>query len=376
MYMFLNAVTHSCTIISFYIYMFCATYRVNPIVYLLNPKTETHELVFVTDVLSLELCQMIAAFECIFLFKMCINCVTTYTDPQDSQKKIKNNRKIFNNYLKTTFIFDFLAILPLTIIHFKRNRECLFFLLKLLRLIDSYEKLTEVQNLMKIFRIINHKLWLIDPCDCREEDHNKIELFHVTSYLLKIIIMMINIFNFTYLIGAIWWIITESIEDFYYDAVYGKLTDEQLKNQGLKSQFQVFYGLIYKDRTYNLISQIYFSFTTMSTVGFGDYAPRSNIERVIGSFLLLLGVAIFSYILGSFQNLIVHFQALIKDNTDNSGLELFFQVLKKYNRNRDLPQDIIDQYSEFFNLKWVYDKNQGFSDEYEAMLRELPTSVL
>jgi voltage-gated potassium channel len=43
---------------------------------------------------------------------------------------------------------------------------------------------------------------------------------------------------------------------------------------------------------------MYFAFTTLSTVGFGDYYPVSNIERLVGSFVMLFGVAIFSYCAG------------------------------------------------------------------------------
>ena len=52
---------------------------------------------------------------------------------------------------------------------------------------------------------------------------------------------------------------------------------------------------------------IYFAFTSLSTVGFGDYAPRSNFERLVGSFILLSGVAIFSYIMGNFIEILTQF---------------------------------------------------------------------
>lgn len=45
---------------------------------------------------------------------------------------------------------------------------------------------------------------------------------------------------------------------------------------------------------------IYFSFTTLTTVGFGDYHPRSDGERIFVIIQMLLGVAIFSYFLGDF----------------------------------------------------------------------------
>jgi len=47
-----------------------------------------------------------------------------------------------------------------------------------------------------------------------------------------------------------------------------------------------------------MVILMYFSFTSLTTVGFGDYNPRSNVERLFISFGLLFGVAIFSYIMG------------------------------------------------------------------------------
>jgi hypothetical protein len=51
----------------------------------------------------------------------------------------------------------------------------------------------------------------------------------------------------------------------------------------------------------------------LSTVGFGDYSPRSNIERMVGAYLLLFGVAIFSYIMGNFIAIIDEFKEFIKE---------------------------------------------------------------
>ena len=45
---------------------------------------------------------------------------------------------------------------------------------------------------------------------------------------------------------------------------------------------------------------VYYAFTSLSTVGFGDYHPRSNEERLFCSMILLFGVAIFSYMMGIF----------------------------------------------------------------------------
>ena len=53
-----------------------------------------------------------------------------------------------------------------------------------------------------------------------------------------------------------------------------------------------------------LIIMFYFSFTTLTTVGFGDFHPRSSVERIFITFQMMIGVCIFSYFLGDFINII------------------------------------------------------------------------
>lgn len=52
---------------------------------------------------------------------------------------------------------------------------------------------------------------------------------------------------------------------------------------------------------------MYFAFTSLSTVGFGDFNPRGDIERILCAFILLFGVAIFSYIMGNFIDILDQF---------------------------------------------------------------------
>ena len=43
---------------------------------------------------------------------------------------------------------------------------------------------------------------------------------------------------------------------------------------------------------------MYYSFTSLSTVGFGDFHPRSDFERLVCAAMLTFGVAIFSILMG------------------------------------------------------------------------------
>jgi len=64
------------------------------------------------------------------------------------------------------------------------------------------------------------------------------------------------------------------------------------------------YGILENTEGYRVVQTMYFSFTTLSTVGFGDYHPVNYYERAVACFILLYGVAIFSYIQGNFIEII------------------------------------------------------------------------
>ena len=49
---------------------------------------------------------------------------------------------------------------------------------------------------------------------------------------------------------------------------------------------------------------MYFAFTTLSTVGFGDMHPRSNSERLIMALIMLFGVALFGFVMGELGDLL------------------------------------------------------------------------
>lgn len=60
------------------------------------------------------------------------------------------------------------------------------------------------------------------------------------------------------------------------------------------------YDMNNRSNMFSLLTVIYFSFTSLSTVGFGDYRPESDAERLLFVAVLMFGVAIFSYIMGNF----------------------------------------------------------------------------
>jgi hypothetical protein len=69
-----------------------------------------------------------------------------------------------------------------------------------------------------------------------------------------------------------------------------------------------------------MIKLNYFSITTLSTVGFGDFDPKSSIERLYMAFGMLLGVAIFSSILGNLMKMMDNIKEVNQEYENGSKL--------------------------------------------------------
>lgn len=81
-------------------------------------------------------------------------------------------------------------------------------------------------------------------------------------------------------------------------------------------------------------------FTSLSTVGFGDFRPYSSLERIVCSAIILLGVAIFSYIMGKFIEILDVFKSLNDSLDEGERLILFFGVLRQFNYNKPIDDGL------------------------------------
>ena len=109
-------------------------------------------------------------------------------------------------------------------------------------------------------------------------------------YTFKVIKLVLIILILSYFLGTLWFIFSKETSS---------PGDYTFYNE---------YNLEEKTPSENLVIVLYFAFTTLSTVGFGDFNPKSESERIITTFILLIGVACFSYIMGQFIEILMHFQ--------------------------------------------------------------------
>lgn len=116
----------------------------------------------------------------------------------------------------------------------------------------------------------------------------------------------------------------------------------------------------------------YYAFTTLSTIGFGDFAPKSIVEKFIISFVLMLGVSVFSYIMGNFIEIVLEYKSLDPQG-DNRELTRWVALLTRYNESLPLPKELITRIEDFFQFFWYNNPLLAIKSETDMrFLQELP----
>jgi hypothetical protein len=192
---------------------------------------------------------------------------------------------------------------------------------------------------------------LIDPT----YNYNKVSEIILINFFLKILKLGLVILNICFFLGMIWMIIADTQMDLTVDKVYQKNDNDD--------RFMSFYKIEGQPADRLAIIGMYFAFTTLSTVGFGDYTPRSNFERCVGAFILISGVAMFSYLMGNFIDILGSYQDLNAEFDDGDTLTKFFGAMKHFNNDVSLDIDFRTRIEAHFDYKWNNDRNLAISHE-------------
>lgn len=159
------------------------------------------------------------------------------------------------------------------------------------------------------------------------------------QYFLKSIKLIIVISNCTFFVGILWFIFCEGELDFNFKFQTqddGSFTIQDpdlglLYSYDELDLFQPYFGINGSSPREILTVCVYYAFTSLSTVGFGDYHPRTNSERIFCTIILLFGVIIFTLVMDNFAYVLHSFRGIRRDFEDSENLTKFFGTIKKFN---------------------------------------------
>lgn len=122
-----------------------------------------------------------------------------------------------------------------------------------------------------------------------------------------------------------------------------------------------------------MIIVCYFALTTLSTVGYGDYYPISLREILIGIVNMLIGIVLFSQIMGSFIEIIQNYDQRMGNDNNGSDLNNWTLLLGRFS-SKPLSTQLVNQIDSHFSHFWAQNRlnNMSQDDEY---LNQCPKSI-
>lgn len=112
--------------------------------------------------------------------------------------------------------------------------------------------------------------------------------------IIHIVRLIMQLFVIVYFVGMYWFVFVHVLRHITELSGHKDESEEFEDLDNFESKFQ----LSEFDGFEKTLAALYFAMTSLSTIGFGDMYPVNNLERLLGSFMLLSGVAVFSMVMG------------------------------------------------------------------------------
>ena len=264
-----------------------------------------------------------------FFVDMVLSARTCYYD-DDSESYVTIPKRIYYNYLVTWFAVDFFSVLPLDLM-FRNAGSSMDRIFRSLKLI----KVIRLLRLLKLARLAKLRKYLT-----RIED--ALGINPATFELAKMILEVIFIGHLT---ACIYWYLSAVMTT----RAWFDLLD--LRDATLGQQY---------------IATIYWTFTTLATVGYGDITPTNTSGRVVTVVVMILGATVFGYIVANVSTLMGSL-----DVTSTRMNERIAEVTE-YLNEKNAPSHLSDAIVK--HVKYMFTQASAFDER--GILSRLPNYIV
>ena len=88
-----------------------------------------------------------------------------------------------------------------------------------------------------------------------------------------------------------------------------------------------------------MVKYSYYALTTLSTVGFGDYGPKSVYEKQLMTGVLLFGVTIFALVMNNLMTVLKNYKQIgLVEGSGRTDLQKWLTLISKLNNGRPLKK--------------------------------------
>ena len=258
-----------------------------------------------------------------------------------------DQKYIVRHYLQTWFVIDFASSLPLDFVislafdgcppDENVNSDNISYL-KLIRIL----RLTKLLKLLRLLKLNS----LLDTLQ---------DQFPINQAVTKSMTLLCVVFYLAHITGCCWYAVGASAWGDYnasavdddFEAVSWLSTAGLTPDSALSERYT---------------ASLYWAFTTMTAVGYGDLIPQTSMERLFAVLAMMIGATVFGYVVGNATTIIA--------NSDATSAQFHARMesLNQYMSERALPRALQVRIRKYF--RYLYLKKTVFSNE-EVILDDL-----
>ena len=123
------------------------------------------------------------------------------------------------------------------------------------------------------------------------------------------------------------------------------------------------------DSTTNYVNSLYWIMTTLTSVGYGDIVPVTNIQKLYAIGIQVIGVGAIGYLIGNFVSILSKRDPVVSRYLEN--VELMTTTLKRRDIPQTLQKRILSFYTYLRNEKMGYDESAFFDSLPESLKNEV-----
>ncbi|XP_015924116.1 voltage-gated delayed rectifier potassium channel KCNH8 isoform X2 [Parasteatoda tepidariorum] len=265
--------------------------------------------------------------ESIFIIDILLNFRTTYVNKEG--KVVADPHSIAINYLRGWFVVDLLAALPFDLLYACNlySRNTLMHLFKLTRLLRL------ARLVQKVDRYSQH-----------------------SSIILTLLMLFFSLV--AHWMACIWYVIALAEID----------ANPSTWDVGWLNQLSIklgFASVNETDITTAYITALYFTTTSLTSVGFGNVAANTNAEKVFSILTMLIGALMHAVVFGNVTAIIQRMYAR------RSQYHTKLRDLKDFFRLHQIPKELKQRMTDYFQTIWSL--NHGIDPN--EILREFPDEL-
>lgn len=250
-----------------------------------------------------------------FLVDILVNFRTTYVNRQE--EVVSNPGKIAAHYFKGWFLIDMLSAIPFDLLLFSSDTDETTTLIGLLK----------TARLLRLVRVAR-------------------KLDRYSEYGAAVLILLMATFTlFAHWLACIFYAIAVAERPYIPEPKIGWI---DILSKQLNQPFNESDPLSGPDMQSKYITALYFTFSSLTSVGFGNISPNTNVEKIFTIIMMLVGSLMYASIFGNVSAIIQR----LYSGTARYHNEL--ARIKEFIRFHQIPNPLRQRLEEYFQHAWSY----------------------